>query len=98
MENGNGQKMVTARSAAGISLASVASAIALIILIWTSLGLPTLTSYKQDQSDLRQQIMELQGTINGIDRRLKAFGFTDEEIERRLREVHPPTGRLGRSR
>lgn len=94
MRNENGSRMVTMKSAAGISLASCAACFALATSAFAFLGLPTPAQYQRDQVQSREQQAKILERIDDIYRLLRAFGISDDEISRRLEEAE----RRGRSR
>ena len=94
MKNENGSRMVTMKSAAGISLASAGACLVLVTSTFAFLGLPTPAQYLKERAELHEQQAKILDRIDDIYRLLRAFGISDDEISRRMEEAE----RRGRSR
>ena len=82
----DGNRVVSARTAAGVSLASVLAGATALIGVARWLDIPSIADYRSDQQEIIERLDTMQDAVNALDRRMRLFGLTDEEIERRLRD------------
>lgn len=91
----HGRRVVSAKAAAGISIVSVAAGFTVVTQVMAWVGLPSPGKFHTTQQEILRQlddcakqddILRLTNAVDDLDRRMRLFGITDEEIMKRLNQ------------
>jgi len=84
--DGNGKRVVRGSHAALGAVGSALGAMVALAAVLNWLGLPSPKEYRDQQAGIQKQLDEILGAVNDINRRLAAFGITDEAIQAEIRK------------